>query len=141
MSEENKRFGLHGRYEVRRVDGSSEPGGKHEKCEVFVLDLTHDKFALHALEKYAEVCAYDYPLLYDDLNDKIARLSPHRTCTPLRKRGDGGPQECPKPAVIPLGNGCWFCIEHAQDWEARAYPLTHIGKGTLERRLARQEVR
>jgi len=140
MSENNRNRGLYGKYQVRRTDGSSDAGGKHEHCDCFVLDLTHDPLALIALEAYATACSYDYPILFDDLNDKLAKLVMHRTCTPLYKRGDGingQRQECSAPAVIPLGNGCWFCIEHAQDWERRAHPLGPTGKGTLERRLKR----
>jgi hypothetical protein len=142
MAEDNKTRGLYGKYDVRRSDGTSGPGGKHEHCDFFVLDLTHDPLALAALATYAEGCSHDFPMLYDDLNDKLARLRcgafPYRTCVPLRKSGDGPLQECVEPAVIPLGNGCWFCIEHAQDYERRAYPLGLTGKGTLERRLARR---
>ena len=59
--------GLYGKYHVERVDGSSEPGGKHEHCNYFVLDLTHDKHALPALEAYALSCQDEYPLLAQDL--------------------------------------------------------------------------
>ena len=145
MSDSDSQRGLYRKYTIERTDGSSGPGGKHEHCNYFVLDLVHDKHAIPALEAYAESCCREFPSLYDDLNDRLAKLSQHRKCAPLRQRVEGKPggelPDCNEPAVIPLGNGCWFCIEHAQDWEARAYPLTHIGKGTLKRRLARQEAR
>lgn len=41
--------GLFQKFEVRRTDGSSEPGGKHEGCEYFVLDVDHDPHAEAAL--------------------------------------------------------------------------------------------
>jgi len=50
MSETEK--GLHGKYHVSRTDGSSKSGGKHDQCEYFVLDLTHDKHAVRALKGY-----------------------------------------------------------------------------------------
>lgn len=62
--------GLYRKYEVRRVDGSSEPGGKHAACEYFVLDLTHDPHANAALLAYVESCEQEYPKLAQDLIDK-----------------------------------------------------------------------
>lgn len=64
--------GLYEKYSVRRADGSSEPGGKHEGCEYFVLDLTHDKHAGAALQAYASSCAAEYPALAADLLHKLA---------------------------------------------------------------------
>lgn len=55
--------GLVARYEVTRLDGSSEPGGKHEGCLYHVLDLMHDKFSVAALEGYADACLEEFPLL------------------------------------------------------------------------------
>lgn len=63
--------GLYNKFEVRRVDGSSEPGGKHHRCEYFVLDLTHDKHAKAALLAYADSCELEYPLLAADLRAKV----------------------------------------------------------------------
>jgi hypothetical protein len=121
-------------------NGSSVPGGKHDGCEYFVLDVTHDPRALVALAAYAESCERESPALYDDLNDKLARLSMHRTCNPLRRKVDGKPGgeevKCSAPAVIPLGNGCWFCIEHALDFHVRAHELGPSAVATLKRRGA-----
>ena len=64
--------GLYRKYEVRRTDGSSEPGGKHEGCIYFVLDLDHDPHALPALEAYADSCEADYPELAKDLRLELA---------------------------------------------------------------------
>lgn len=52
MSDEKR--GLYRKYDVKRTDGSSGPGGKHEHCAYFVLDLEHDPFAIPALRAYAE---------------------------------------------------------------------------------------
>ncbi|ARK80981.1 hypothetical protein BOC40_11660 [Burkholderia pseudomallei] len=67
--------GLYRKFDVRRVDGSSEPGGKHHDCEHFVLDMMHDQHARAALRAYADACASTHPELSVDL---IARygLSP-----------------------------------------------------------------
>lgn len=66
--------GLYNKFRVERVDGSSEPGGKHHGCEYFVLDLTHDKHARAALLSYAESCRGDYPLLAADLFQKAGAM-------------------------------------------------------------------
>lgn len=60
-------LGLYAKYDVKRSNGSSEPGGKHEKCRYFVLDLDHDKHAKEAIRSYASSCEKDYPALADDL--------------------------------------------------------------------------
>jgi len=127
--------GLYQKYIVQRTDGSSAPGGKHEQCDVFVLDLTHDRHAIAALEMYAESCADEFPNnLYDDLNDKLAKLSPHRSCTPPREPGQTVDLQCSAPAVVPLGNGCWFCVEHAVDFHERCAALGPRAQETLLRR-------
>jgi hypothetical protein len=59
--------GLYRKFEIRRADGSSEPGKKHAGCEYFVLDLNHDKFAIPAIQAYAEACEDEYPSLSRDL--------------------------------------------------------------------------
>lgn len=64
--------GLYSKFDVRRVDGSSEPGGKHHDCEYFVLDMTHNQHARAALRAYADACASTHPELSADL---IARYA------------------------------------------------------------------
>ncbi len=69
---DDKDHGLYSKYKVIRADGSGEPGGKHENCSYFILDLDHDPFALPALEAYAGACAKDgYTKLSDDLLQEI----------------------------------------------------------------------
>lgn len=70
----DKTKGLYNKFRVERVDGSSEPGGKHHGCEYFVLDLTHDKHAKAALHAYAESCKEEYPLLAADLFQKAGAM-------------------------------------------------------------------
>jgi hypothetical protein len=62
MSDEDK--GLYQKYEVQRLNDTT---GKHDDCEYFVLDPTHDAFAKHALVAYAIACRDKYPVLADDL--------------------------------------------------------------------------
>ena len=62
--------GLFQKFEVRRTDGSSEPGGKHEGCEYFVLDTDHDPHAAAALRAYAAACEGSHPLLARDLRER-----------------------------------------------------------------------
>lgn len=62
--------GLFQKFEVRRTDGSSEPGGKHDGCEYFVLDTDHDPHAPAALAAYANRCEVTHPLLARDLRER-----------------------------------------------------------------------
>lgn len=68
--------GLFRKFEVRRTDGSSEPGGKHEGCECFVLDVDHDPLAPAALAAYASVCEATHPLLAADLRSRYGLPAP-----------------------------------------------------------------
>jgi len=63
----NAEQGLYRKFEVRRVDGSDATGGKHDGCEYFVLDMTHDAHAPAALRAYAQACASTHPHLSADL--------------------------------------------------------------------------
>ena len=61
--------GLYNKFKVTRTDGSSAPGGKHEGCEYFVLDLDHDPYARVALHAYATGCSEKFPALSRDLTE------------------------------------------------------------------------
>ena len=74
----DKNRGLHERFRVERTDGSSEPGGKHDGCEYFVLDLDHDRFAIDALIAYEAACADEYPALARDLRDRVIAKNPEK---------------------------------------------------------------
>jgi hypothetical protein len=65
-----KQVGLYKKFIVRRVDGGSRKGRKHEKCKYFVLDITHDKYAEEALIAYAEACNEEHPELAEDILNK-----------------------------------------------------------------------
>jgi hypothetical protein len=73
MSDKNR--GLYNKYRIERTDGRSAPGEKHSDCEYFVLDITHDPFALPALDAYAIACEADFPDLAQDLRNAIVRLA------------------------------------------------------------------
>lgn len=77
MEQKNKHeMGLYEKYVVRRTDGSDEPGGKHCGCQYFVLDMTHDPYAVPALRAYVEACAEAYPALASDLRQWLESKSP-----------------------------------------------------------------
>ena len=59
--------GLFRKFVVSRVDGSDQPGGKHDGCQYFVLDMTHDEHAPAALRAYAESCKASHPELSAEL--------------------------------------------------------------------------
>lgn len=66
----DKTRGIYGKFIVRRTDERDQPGEKHDGCEYFVLDLSHDPHANRALLAYAASCSGDYPLLAADLRAK-----------------------------------------------------------------------
>jgi hypothetical protein len=66
----DKTKGLYKKFEVKRVDQSP----KHIGCDYFVLDLTHDPFALIVIKAYAEACKLEYPLLADDIMVKLDHI-------------------------------------------------------------------
>lgn len=72
--------GLYNKFSVKRTDGTSAPGEKHDGCEYFVLDIDHDPHARPALVAYADSCAAQFPALASDLRRlangiALARLS------------------------------------------------------------------
>lgn len=71
---DKRREGIYNKFMVVRTDGQSAPNQKHEKCDYFVLDLTHDKFARAAILAYAKACAAEYPALSKDLFCKAYRM-------------------------------------------------------------------
>lgn len=117
----NQEQGLYGKFDIRRVDGSDGPGGKHEGCEYFALDLTHDKHAVAALAAYADACEATHPLLAADLRQRYA-LAHERathaaapTIDPLQnpKRPgyfmNYGPDETPAEMVL-RKLACWLGV-------------------------------
>lgn len=72
MSLPNTKQGLYRKFEVSRTDGSDQPGGKHDGCEYFVLDVTHDPHAKTALAAYALAVKTTHPALAADLVSRHA---------------------------------------------------------------------
>lgn len=70
----DKSRGIYDKFRIERTDGKHRPGEKHDGCEYFVLDLTHDRYAVYALISYAAACKGEYPLLSDDLKRKVREL-------------------------------------------------------------------
>jgi len=68
VNDADKTKGLYRKFNVERTDGSSGPGGKHERCRYYVLDLDHDPHAPAAIRAYADSCRSDYPVLAADLD-------------------------------------------------------------------------
>jgi len=69
MSDKNK--GIYHKFDVIRTDGKSEVNQKHYRCDYFVIDIVHDKYASAALYAYANECEKEYPLLANDLRKRI----------------------------------------------------------------------
>jgi hypothetical protein len=67
MSKTNEEQGLYRKFFIRRTDSSDVPGGKHDGCEYFFLDLTHDQYALETIAYYAQACKATHPELSKDL--------------------------------------------------------------------------
>jgi hypothetical protein len=70
-----KALGIYNKYAVYRNDREDRPGYKHEGCEYFVLDMTHDPFAVPALRAYADACMKEgYIPLAGELRHKATEL-------------------------------------------------------------------
>jgi len=70
MSRANREQGLFRKFNVSRTDGSDFPGGKHDGCDYFVLDMTHDPYAKAAAAAYANACEGTHPVLAADLRKR-----------------------------------------------------------------------
>lgn len=68
--------GLFNKFTVTRNDGTDKPGGKHDGCDYFVLDLMHDMHAKAAILAYADACERDLPQLAKDLRDRMGWAQP-----------------------------------------------------------------
>jgi hypothetical protein len=59
--------GVYRKYLVKRL---GDRKGKHKRCEYFVLDWKHDRFAVDAMRAYANACAVDFPDLARELHQR-----------------------------------------------------------------------
>lgn len=72
MGDKSRGLYPEGKFVVLRKDGTDQPGGKHDGCKYFVLDVTHDPHAIPALRAYAESARNDgYELLANDLDAMV----------------------------------------------------------------------
>lgn len=100
--------GLYGKFRVHRTDGSTKPGGKHEHCFFFVLDVHHDPHARAALAAYANAVQHGYPQLSRDLFDILRQLPPEPAVDQVpRPTSDGRPDAVP-PLIASEAIGA-FC--------------------------------
>ncbi|WP_420105754.1 hypothetical protein [Herbaspirillum huttiense] len=67
MSKPAEQQGIFRKFDVRRVDGSDAPGGKHHGCRYFVIDLDHDQHAPAAMAAYGLACTSTHPQLSADI--------------------------------------------------------------------------
>lgn len=69
----DKERGLYGKFKVERTDGRDVgPHAKHDGCDYFVLDLTHDPIAREAAVAYSrEARRAGFSQLADDLWLKV----------------------------------------------------------------------
>lgn len=82
--------GLYQKFIVKRTDGRDAPGKKHDGCDYFVLDLTHDQLAVPALMAYRDACRKRYPALSVDLTNKLIEMTaPKLPPSPRRGRIPG----------------------------------------------------
>lgn len=66
-----KQQGMFRKFDVRRVDSSDAPGGKHYGCRYFVLDLDHDAYAPAAMRTYAAECKVTHSQLAADIESEF----------------------------------------------------------------------
>ena len=71
------RDGLYQKFAVERLDGEDQPGGEHDGCRYFVIDLDHDENAYPAMMAYAQSCEEKLPRLASDI--RRAFLEPDST--------------------------------------------------------------
>ena len=105
VNDVEKTTGLYHKFDVTRTDGSSGPGGKHEHCRYFVLDLDHDPHAPAAIRAYADSCRADYPALAADL-DRTAQTA---ICGAVLGCLCVKPHECHLPSGHSGKHHCHIC--------------------------------
>ena len=71
---DKRQKGIYHKYFLSRTDGTDAPGQKHESCDYYVLDLTHDPYARPAIIAYGSACAIEFPQLSADLLAKAEHV-------------------------------------------------------------------
>ena len=119
MSQQTKKIGVYRKFMVRRADGTDAPGGKHDGCAYFVLDLTHDPYAGPALRAYVKACRAEYPLLAADLQSladgnppmrPVAKDTGARPAPPHTLLREAEASRAPLPALV-------------ERWRSEAHPI------------------
>lgn len=101
--------GVFRKFEVCRVDGSDKPGGKHEGCEYFVLDVDHDPHAKVALAAYAGAVEATHPQLAEDMRDRYdLPAAPAEPLIPIAPDSRKGKPPCGECHLQP-GETCDIC--------------------------------
>jgi len=113
--------GLYRKFKVERTDGSSGPGGKHEHCRYFALDLIHDPFARPAVLAYAKSCEKSHPVLAEDLREISVHMGffkGGRTPVGLRCIGPGTGSGAGRCGKRYSGQKGWdfVCIRPLEGW-------------------------
>ena len=85
----NSEQGLYRKFDVRRVDGSDAPGGKHDGCDYFVLDMTHDPFAPAAAYAYTAAAEAFHPDLATDMRQRYGLTGPFELAASVAVPDDG----------------------------------------------------
>lgn len=75
---------IYEKFQVRRTGGSDAPGGRHDGCLYFALDVDHDPFGRESLYAYADVCRGVMPQLSADIF-RLLRERPIKA----KEAGDG----------------------------------------------------
>lgn len=108
----SRSLGLFKKFTVTRMDGQSAPGKKHDGCDYFVLDMTHDPHAIPALRAYADSAEADgYVELAVDLRRQIdyPRVRGARGAAPEPTRCPkcGGGIIATRELRCDTSNNCW----------------------------------
>jgi|GEM_PF-3065583 len=107
--------GLYQKFNVSRTDGTDAPAGKHHGCDYFVLDLTHDPFAIPAIAAYAAACEAKHPELAADLRNKlpVCDCGGYCDCT-ARLVPTPAPQHPTPPTGPNVERFEWVCDERGE---------------------------
>lgn len=95
MGDKSRGLYVDGKFIVQRKDGKDAPSGKHDGCQYFVLDVTHDPHAVPALRAYAVSARKDgYGLLADDLERMIGTTTVLPTDSIIVQTGEQSWKTC-----------------------------------------------
>src|SRR5574338_1006918 len=125
--------GIYRKFDVRRVDCSDHPGGKHHGCAYFVLDLHHDEHAADALAAYVGSCREKRPMLAAELTHVIDALVAARGTRAAPAGYRGGATTLCREGVMATDTERLDFLERFLSWEAHG----GLYRGPEHFRLAR----